>query len=235
MDKYLKFILDRVSCAICVDVNGETINGLNPLTQYINSNEEFEIKQNDDYNIKKHYVFIGGELFSSVKIDGKKVEVVELNPGKFYRVEVDFDNRAKELRLEFEDGLAEPTTFKLRFVEADHAIHDAKVQAQINESIKPEHKTGQDLVNIYWNLVSEKVALSQVNLYVCSDGERLVGRFKETEMTFKSVTGLAYGTYLYEIIEFDKDGKELARTGKIEFRLAKPVYGGNGRHVVTNR
>lgn len=34
---------------------------------------------------------------------------------------------------------------------------------------------------------------------------------------FKSITGLAYGKYCYEIIEFDGDGTEIARTYKIEF------------------
>ena len=57
-------------------------------------------------------------------------------------------------------------------------------------------------------------------------------KYKENEATFKSVTGLAFGTYLYEIIEFDKDGKEIARSGKIQFELKKPHYGGDGRHTV---
>ena len=29
-----------------------------------------------------------------------------------------------------------------------------------------------------------------------------------------------------------KDGKEIARTGKIDFTLSQPHYGGNGKHTV---
>ena len=226
MDKYQKFVLEHIGC--CVSVN-EEFSFNTSLVDFINSNEEFEVKQNENYNIKKHYIYFkdNGDQLSSIKVDGKKAENFELNGKKYPRVEVNFDKPAKEITFEFADGICEPLTCKLKFVEVDHGIYDSKVQAEINASIKPEHKTGVDLVNIYWNLVSEKVELTQINLYAWTSEERLIAKYKETEATFKSVTGLAFGTYFYEIIEFDKDGKELARTGKIQFRLNKPDYGEN--------
>lgn len=230
MDKYQKFVLEHIAC--CVSIN-EELSFNASLAGFINSDGDFEIKQNENYNIKKHFIYFKdkGEQLSSVKIDGKAIGKAVINEKKYLRAEVDFDKPAKEIKFEFADGICEPVVCKLKFIEVDHGIYDSKVQAEINASIKPEHKTGVDLVNIYWNLVSDAVAESQVNLYfVSSTGERLIGKYKESEATFKSVTGLAFGRYCYEIIETTKDAKELARTGKIYFDLVMPNY--SGRHTV---
>ncbi len=77
-----------------------------------------------------------------------------------------------------------------------------------------------------------KVEIVKINLYSISNNEtRLIGKYKEEEAMFKSITGLAYGKYCYEIIEFDGAGTEIARTGKIEFTLSVPNY--SGRNTVT--
>ncbi len=230
MDKYQKFVLEHIG--VCISVN-EELSFSNNLSELVNSDGELEIKQNENYNIKKHFIYFKdkGEQIASIKVDGKATKPVEIDGRKYPRAEVDFDKPAKEIRFEFANGICEPLVCKLKFVEVDHGIYDSKVQAEINASIKPEHKTGVDLVNIYWNLVSDKVVESQVNLYFVSQtGERVIGKYKETEISFKSVTGLAFGRYCYEIIEFGKDGKELARTGKVYFDLVMPNY--SGRHTV---
>ena len=232
MDKYQKFVLDHIG--VCISINEELAFNCK-LSNLINSNEEFEVKQNENYNIKKHFIYFydNGEQLASVKVDGKTTKPAEIDGRKYLRAEVDFDKPAKEIRFEFADGICEPLICKLKFIEVDHGIYDSKVQAEINASIKPEHKTGVDLVNIYWNLVSDKVVESQVNLYFVSQtGERIIGKYKETEISFKSVTGLAFGRYCYEIIEFGKDGKELARTGKVYFDLVMPNYRANHAVII---
>ena len=231
MDKYQKFILDRTVCFISIDKELDSNARKNSVTNFINENGEFSVKQAENYNIKKHFILFSGVNLSSVELDGSPCEVIEtpkhgLLDEKTIVVPVDFDKQANQIKLSFIDGLAEPLTLKLRFVETDHSIYDSKVQAEINQKICPEHKTGTDLVNIYWNLVSDDVEITQINLYFVSNNtERLISKYKENCVMFKSVTGLAFGTYRYEIIEFDKNGKELARTHKIEFRLSAPNYG----------
>ena len=59
----------------------------------------------------------------------------------------------------------------------------------------------------------------------------MIGKYKEKEAMFKSITGLAYGKYCYEIIELDGTDNEVARTDKIEFTLSVPNY--SGRNAVT--
>lgn len=232
MDKYQKFILDRTVCFISANRELGPNANKNSVTSFINENGEFLVKQVENYNIKKHFILFSGVKLASVEIDGSACEVIDtpkyrLLDEKTIVVLVDFDKQAKQIKISFPDGLAEPLTLKLCFVETDHSIYDSKVQAEINQKICPEHKTGTDLVNIYWNLVSDEVKTTQINLYFVSNNtERLISKFKESGAMFKSVTGLAFGIYRYEIIEFDKNGKEIARTQKIEFRLTAPDYSG---------
>lgn len=236
MDKYQKFILDRTVCFISANKEPDSNAKKNSVTSFVNENGEFLVKQVENYNIKKHFILFSGVKLASVEIDGSACEVIDtpkhgLLDEKTIVVPVDFDKQAKQIKVSFPDGLAEPLALKFCFVETDHSIYDSKVQAEINQKICPEHKTGTDLVNIYWNLVSDEVETTQINLYfVSNNSERLISKFKESEAMFKSVTGLAFGTYRYEVIEFDKNGKELARTQKIEFRLIAPDY--SGEHTV---
>lgn len=231
MDKYQKFILDRTVCFISSSKELDPNATKNSVTSFVNESGEFLVKQVENYNIKKHFILFSGVKLASVEVDGSACELIEtpkheLLDEKTIVVPVDFDKQAKEIKISFRDGLANPLTLKLCFVEADHSIYDSKVQAEINQKICPEHKTGIDLVNIYWNLVSDNVETTQINLYfVSNNSERLISKFKESGAMFKSVTGLAFGTYRYEVIEFDKNGKELARTQKIEFKLSAPNYG----------
>ena len=226
MNKYQRFVLEQVKCCVSKD---EEPSFDKMFVEFVNSKEEFEVRQDENYNIKKHFIHIRGAQIASVKVDGKSAALTN-EEKKQYRIAVNFEKPAKEIEIEFADHICENLKLRLAFIEVDHQIYDSKVQAEINERIHPEHKTGIDLVNIYWDSVSYKVAYSQINLYVVATGERLIGKFKESETTFKSITGLAFGTYHYEIIEFDNDGKELARTNKISFNLTAPNY--SGRHTV---
>ncbi len=232
MDKYQRFILERTACFISTDKELDPKAAKKAVTDFVNEKDEFLVKQVENYNVKKHFILLSGENLSSVEVDGKACNGIEapkqgLLDSKTIVVLVDFGNQAKELKLVFRDGLAEPLSLKLDFVETDHSIYDSKVQTEINRKICPEHRTGVDLINIYWNLVSDDVETTQINLYFVSNNtERLVSKYKENGAMFKSITGLAFGTYRYEVIELDKAGKELARTQKIEFSLSEPDYGG---------
>ena len=225
MNKYQDFALKYTRYVVYEDENGKkTSNGLDA---WLNASDgKITIQQSTNYNITKYYLRIDGYYIKSVVVNGKEVEIKftdSSHPSPV--VEVDFNNRIKELTIVYRD-VVEPITIPVEFIEADRSIYDAQVQKETNALIKPEHKTGNDLVNIYWNLVNDKVEVVKINLYSISNGDtRLIGKYKEEESMFKSITGLAYGKYCYEIIELDGSGKEVARTDKIEFTLSVPNYG----------
>lgn len=223
MDQYQKFVLDRTLCCISNDME---IKKCCFITELLNEMTEFVIKQDDNYNIKKYNILFSANNLTKVELDEKPCETIESYNKDFANqkiivVPVDFDQQASKIKIYFANEIATPIEFKLKFLEVDHSIYDAIIQTRLNEQIKPEHKTGNDLVNIYWNLVSNEVNYTQVNLYLSSNEIRLIGKYKESETMFKSITGLAYAKYLYEIIEFNQDDKEIARTPKIEFEILK--------------
>ena len=231
MNKYQDFALKYTRYVVYEDENGKkTSNGRD---EWLNASDgKITIQQSTNYNITKYYLRIDGYFIKSVVVNGKEAEIKftdSSHPSPV--VEVDFNNRIKELTIVYRD-VVDPITIPVEFIEADRSIYDAQVQKETNALIKPEHKTGNDLVNIYWNLVNDKIEIVKINLYSVSNNEtRLIGKYKEEEAMFKSITGLAYGKYCYEIIEIDGAGNEVARTGKIEFTLSAPNY--SGRNTVT--
>ena len=103
MDKYQKFVLEHLG--VCISVN-EDLEFNKNLAELINSDGELEIRQNENYNIKKHFIYFKdkGEQLASIKIDGKTAGSIEINGRKYPRAEVDFDKPAKEIKFEFADG-----------------------------------------------------------------------------------------------------------------------------------
>lgn len=208
------------------------------------------LKQYDDITITKYslYAVMGSIDYSNdIKVEfsnnGKWEKFPCLFEGKVPELPVDFDNQIRNIRISSVSSIFNQIDLELEYVFADKKAYYAKKEAEdlakkeadqkeLNLRIKPEHKTGNDLVNIYWNLVNDKVEIVKINLYSISNNDtRLIGKYKEEEAMFKSITGLAYGKYCYEILELDGAGTEIARTDKIEFTLSVPNYG--GRNTVT--
>ena len=228
MNKYQKFILERTLCFISKDME---VNDKKAVTNYVNDNDEFMIQQDENYNIKKHNIIVGGLSIDSIEIDGKKDDKMNL-------AVVDFDNRAKEITFNFANNVAEPLTLKLKFIESDHASFDAKEAESNRQNLMAAANiklaTVADLVNVYFQPVTENYSYTVIELYLAqgnfekqhiSSGvayklppakllggtiESLLGKFKvEDGMFFKAITGLANGVYGVKITEFDKNEKPL--------------------------
>lgn len=228
MNKYQKFILERTLCFISKDME---VNDKKAVTNYVNDNDEFMIQQDENYNIKKHNIIVGGLSIDSIEIDGKKDDKMNL-------AVVDFDNRAKEITFNFANNVAEPLTLKLKFIESDHASFDAKEAESNRQNLMAAANiklaAGADLVNVYFQPVTENYSYTVIELYLAqgnfekqhiSSGvayklppakllggtiESLLGKFKvEDGMFFKAITGLANGVYGVKITEFDKSEKPL--------------------------
>jgi len=97
------------------------------------------------------------------------------------------------------------------------------------------HRTGEDLVNIYFQKVSDKVNRVEVELYIVDNKNenQLIGTFQvQDNLCFMSITGLAFGKYGYRVIQFEGN-KEIAASNIEYFYLSQPNYG--GKPSVSNR
>ena len=226
MNKYQKFILDKTLCFVSKDMSVRSKEYFN---RFINNDGEFEVKQDANYNIKKHNIILSGLTISYVELDGIKYESINFEKQSYFDnkmivIPVDFDNPAKELKIFFADNLADTLSVKLKFIEADKDVYDAKMHdALIKERIKTANikvSTGADLVNIYFQPCCDDYVRTEITLY---KENMMLAKYKvDEEVFFKSINGLAYGTYEFILKQFDKDGIMLFETGKIKFTISAP-------------
>ena len=172
MNKYQKFILDKTLCFVSKDMTAGSKAYFN---NFINKDGEFEVKQDENYNIKQHFIVLSGLTVSFVELDGVKYESTNfenhtLFDKKMIAIPVDFDKPAKELKLYFIDNFADALSIKLKFVAADKGLYDAKMHdALIKERTKTANikvSTGADLVNIYFQPCCEEYEKTIIELYL---------------------------------------------------------------------
>ena len=241
MNKYQEFFTKQLE--FCLFDNIENYGGRKQVEIV---DDSLVVKQFDDITITKYLLVIASrdctydafdiEVKESTKWEKAKLAQYKKNGESAYKIELDFNKQIKAIKITSKDGMFDDIELNVKFVEADKEAYyarkaeekakaDAEAQKEINDKIQPITKKGQDLVNIYWNLVNDKVKSVEICLYLNHEtGLRLIGKYKEnSEITFKSITGLAYGSYLYEIRELDEKGNEIANSGKIEFALQNHV------------
>lgn len=248
MDKYQKFLLEKVSGYVTSSDDITLIDEKSNVMLLIDDKDELVIKQDENYNIKKHYILLSGNLIVKAEFDGKAYKPTEVpngSPfyGKLIIIPVDFDNRAKELKLTFADDLADALTLKLVYEESDHSFYDSKVAEQNRQNLlnvaQIKIATGNDLVNIYFNPANDYYASAKIELYtaigkfeehhgcVIHEGwkpkllggrvERLIAKYiVEEGMFFKAITGLAHGVYGVKLIQYDSNNKVIVES-EIEF------------------
>lgn len=204
MNKYQKFILERTLCFISKDME---VNDKKAVTNYVNDNDEFMIQQDENYNIKKHNIIVGGLSIDSIEIDGKKCEKIETPKHSYFDDKmnlavVDFDNRAKEITFNFANNVAEPLTLKLKFIESDHASFDAKEAESNRQNLMAAANiklaTGADLVNVYFQPVTDNYGHTVIELYLAK------GKFEQH-----------HGSVIHD------DWKPTLQSGTIESLLGK--------------
>ena len=95
MNKYQKFILERTLCFISKDME---VNDKKAVTNYVND-DEFMIQQDENYNIKKHNIIVGGLSIDSIEIDGKKYFILFTYVDDDYKYIFYTDNTYNEYKM----------------------------------------------------------------------------------------------------------------------------------------
>ena len=189
-------------------------------TQY-----EFTVKANS--NIESCEFYINGEWHTAERKEGN------------FLVVFDFNSRIEKVKLSFADNIADDYIFSVQYVEADKDLYYQKQEADrktnMLQSAQIKHSTGADLVNIYFQPCCSDYEYTEIYLYIPQDYKTSFGGIKKhtswqlfkkckvpSEDFYKSINGLAYGTYAYVIKQFDKKDKLLLETEYIEFSLKAP-------------
>lgn len=93
--------------------------------------------------------------------------------------------------------------------------------------------TGVDLVNIYFQPCCDEYKYTEIALY---KENMLLAKYKVDEETFfKSIGGLAFGTYEFILKQFDKKNNIILETDKISFSISAPNYSGRRKITIGGR
>ena len=234
MDKYQKYLMNMARSYFAY-INEKEKNIVKCYT-----NDKIMITQDEDITVGGYFLYIANKSFERVfAIKGEqqialKAEFDPIMSSKSsgeqrrFFLPLSFDNRIESIKIVFNNNLADDLIIPVIYVEANKEKYYAKVAQEQNAKLlakaQIKHSTGADLVNIYFQPCSDDYFSTTIILY---QGNMLMAKYKiDPEVFFKSISGLAYGEYSYELIQYDKDGKELMRTDKIRFSISRPNYGG---------
>ena len=194
------------------------------------SDDGFTLVQNEDITLTDYKLSIRNSCIEevyAVKNNDCTAFTVTNDRETIFTYPISFEDKIDSLKIVFKGNLVDNLIIPVNYKEADKEKYYAKKAEETKKALltraQVKHATGADLVNIYFqpccdNYFSTKIILSQCNM--------IMAKYQvDTEVFFKSISGLAYGEYFYEVIQYDKEGKELLRTDKIRFTIDRPNYG----------
>jgi len=215
---------------------GNNGNNDNHFREELTIGDKIVLKQIEDITVKKYFLFLHNDTIEEIYIIKNKTQESALQ--KFgegvtaFGLQLDFDNKIDNIIIKFKLNLADSLIVPIEYVEADKEKYYAKqAQQKKDELLKTasiKHSTGNDLVNIYFQPCCDEYERTEINLF--KDNQMLAKYKVDDGVFFKSINGLAYGTYEYVVKQFGKDDKLLLETDKIKFSLIAPNYG--GKHVI---
>lgn len=257
MNKYQQILLEKghTFCVFAEDEDGAicdsfisndyTLRQVNEkLTDYKNPQFKTEVKlvqpitlkQLEDINKKKYFLFIHNETFKTVYYikNGTKIAALSKNGENLtaFGIKLDFDDKISDIIIEFKNDMAEPLTLSLEFIDANKDVYYDKIREQERQDklskLNISHSCGSDLIQIKFQNCNEKVAFTKISLY--DDKKQLMGVFKVDEgMLFKSITNLAYGKYFYKLSQYDNNSNPIVESDFVECFVRPPYYGGKNQ------
>lgn len=203
----------------------------------IGGNDSIHISDDGDIHSKEYvlYLRVGKEVVVEARYDGKWTayengDHVDPEKVSFRGVVIDLnlDHRPDCIRLSVPNGAVDPLVVPIvwNVITQEEFDRIQNSPETLRRKMEVTFRTGQSLVNIYWKHAKENLVASvRIDLYMEQGGNtrQLMGKYKVTdEVFFKSIEGLAYGKYSFQLFQFDKDGNEIASTDFIGFALEKP-------------
>ena len=202
MNKYQKYFLKEDAYIDCFALG----NDINCSLDRTLENGVVRIKQNEDISIKEYtlasrYPFdylCENEWRKSSKMENRVWQIAKFDWSvPIEKVRFLVDN-------EFVEALEINIEYEFADVEAYNKKQEQKRKNDLIEKASIKHSTGADLVNIYFQPCSSDYIRTEIALY--RDGLMLSKYKVDEESFFKSIGGLAYGTYSFVVKQFDKNG-----------------------------
>ena len=215
MNKYQKSLLTETSCS------------MRHCEENVWTGEKFFFKQNEDITLKDYVLCISNPSIEAVfAMEGDTQTPFEKKEGKFCFF-VDFDHKIDGIKIVFQNGLADDLIVPVEYVEADKEAYYAQKEKERKDALLAAASikcaTGADLVNIYFQPCCKEYGRTEIALY--RDNQMLAKYKVDEDSFFKSIGGLAYGTYSFILKQFDKAGKTILETTPMLFTIHNSRHG----------
>ncbi len=163
-------------------------------------------------------IFVGGQWKKP-----EPIQEMDRNGRMWYGTifEFNMDKKPEKIELSFPNDVVDPLVIDIKYDLTSKEEYD-RIQnspESLRRKMAVQVKKGDALLNVLWQPAKENaVAFTRIDLYAGSAQNRmLMGKFKvDGEMFFKSIAGLTPGKYCIQVVQFDKDGKELVASDFIE-------------------
>lgn len=251
MNKYEEALLKKVCNKCVVSIQNLDDKAHNNYTMSINFDEgNFVLNQNENVTLTKYQLLFGfpnenpieelsysikGKKYNAILVDQKNSntlyfpEIYEKckGQGKLYIVDVDFENKTDYIEFKFINNLVDPIKVDIKYIDANkekyfQKVEKERVQGLLNK-LSLNCKVGDSLVNFFWQNVSDEVAKTRIELFL--DNKQLIMREDLAPgMMFKSIQGLAYGTYYYKVTQLNSKDEIIVSTEMLVFRISNPNF-----------
>lgn len=238
----------------CFPIDSKSATDLDKYGAFDESADTFNITQDEDITKTQYSLIIDMEYVESNMFEGifahkdnQWVEVPCVN--KQYRILVDFNDKTDAIKFSFVNKIANDYILKVTYTEADKEKYYAKLEQARKDNLlataEIKVSTGADLVNIYFQPCCDEYDHTEIKLFVPKDYVTVGGPYGPVQKPsswsvikkcdvpvddfYKSINGLAYGTYALILKQFDKNNQLLLETDYIEFSIKKPVQPQFGR------
>ena len=232
----------------CCPIDSENATDLNKYGTFDESVDTFNITQDEDITKTQYSLIIDMEDVKANPFEGifahkdnQWIEVPCVN--KQYKILVDFNDKTDAIKFSFINKIANDYIIKVTYTEADKEQYYAKLEQARKDSLlataEIKVSTGADLVNIYFQPCCDEYDHTEIKLFVPKDYVTVGGPYGPVQKPsswsvikkcdipvddfYKSINGLAYGTYALILKQFDKNNQPLLETDYIEFSIKEPV------------
>lgn len=227
MNKYQQILMKESNGRYFFTQAGKEVGG----DVKVLSDDGFTLVQKEDITLTDYKLSIRNSCIEEVyAVKNNACTAFTVIEGKeaMFTYPISFEDEIDGVRIVFKGNLADALIIPVIYKKADKEKYYAKKVEDDRKAIiaraQVKHATGADLVNIYFQPCSDNYFSTTIILY---QGNMLMAKYKvDPEVFYKSISGLAYGDYYYEIIQYDKGERELMRTDKIRFTISRPNYGG---------